>query len=79
MEAAKGVKTDLGAAQKAGMLVESWEELNERWREILTALAEDFLSGNAAVEPLSASTCTWCGLQPLCRVEREAPVLEKGV
>ena len=79
VEAAKGVKTDLGAAQKAGMLVENWEQLNERWREILTALAEDFLSGNAAVEPLSASTCTWCGLQPLCRVEREAPVLEKGV
>ncbi|MDG2411015.1 MAG: PD-(D/E)XK nuclease family protein [Halioglobus sp.] len=68
VEAAKGIKTDLGAAQKAGMLVESWEELNARWREILADLADDFLSGKAAVDPLSASTCTWCGLQPLCRV-----------
>ena len=79
VEAAKGIKTDLGAAQKAGMLVENWEELNARWREILAALAEDFLSGNAAVDPLSASTCTWCGLQPLCRVDREEPGLGEGV
>ena len=35
----------------------------------LQQLADDFLSGVAAVDPLNSSSCTYCGLQALCRVE----------
>lgn len=51
--------------------VEDWEALNGQWRENLLRLAAAFVAGEASVDPLSGSSCTWCGLQPLCRVDRE--------
>ncbi len=47
---------------------EDWESLNSHWRATLERLAGDYLSGAAAVDPLSPGSCTWCGLQPLCRI-----------
>lgn len=41
----------------------------DQWAATLSALAEDFAAGNAAVSPRSArEDCTWCGRQPLCRI-----------
>lgn len=48
--------------------VEDWEGLIDQWREHLERLAASFLAGEAAVDPLAGGSCTWCGLQPLCRV-----------
>ncbi len=56
------------AAAPGIMPVEEWETLNGQWRERLEHLAAEFLAGEAAVDPLSPASCTWCGLQPLCRV-----------
>jgi probable DNA repair protein len=40
-----------------------------RWREILTVLAEEFVSGEARVSPKKGLlTCRNCGLEPLCRI-----------
>lgn len=45
----------------------------EFWRETLCSLANDFLSGNAAVDPNGGtekndSACRYCELTPLCRI-----------
>ncbi len=55
-----------------------WPTLNERWRETLERLATAFVAGEARVDPLAPSTCTWCGLQSLCRVDMAAMILEEG-
>ncbi len=54
--------------------VADWEALNRQWRESLERLAAAFVAGEAAVDPLAGSSCTWCGLQPLCRVDRAQEV-----
>jgi len=50
------------------MEADDWRSLNERWRENLERLAQAFVAGDAAVDPLAPGSCTWCGLQPLCRI-----------
>ncbi len=52
--------------------VENWADLRERWRESLIALAEEFIRGEARVEPnplLRANEfpCRYCDLTMLCR------------
>ena len=49
-------------------MADDWESLNGVWRVQLETLAEDFLAGEAAVDPLASNSCTWCGLQSLCRI-----------
>ena len=66
--AAPGISTDIPRVTRPGMDVENWTVLNECWRDNLERLAQEFIDGAAAVDPLSPSSCTWCGLQPLCRV-----------
>ena len=39
-----------------------------RWQENLQRLASEFVEGAAQVDPLSPASCTWCGLQSLCRI-----------
>ena len=58
------------------MDAENWRALNELWRENLERLAQGFVDGVAGVDPLSPSSCTWCGLQPLCRVDIAGEPLE---
>ncbi|MCB1702287.1 MAG: PD-(D/E)XK nuclease family protein [Halioglobus sp.] len=67
-EAAPGVGTDIGKAVKGRMDATDWESLNEHWRRNLQRLALEFVSGQARVDPLTPASCTWCGLQALCRV-----------
>jgi ATP-dependent helicase/DNAse subunit B len=66
--AAPGVSTDLSRLGKAGINVQGWSELVDYWRSTLEHLARAFMAGDAPVDPLTASSCTWCGLQPLCRI-----------
>jgi probable DNA repair protein len=65
-EVAPGISTDIAAAARR-MDAEDWDELNASWRSTLDSLARDFVGGDARVDALPGA-CTWCGLQPLCRV-----------
>ncbi len=46
-----------------------WPELVEQWQGVLEALAAEFTTGTAEVNPKSrATTCQYCHLQNLCRI-----------
>jgi ATP-dependent helicase/DNAse subunit B len=47
--------------------IESWDELLQHWETVLNVLAQQYLSGNAYVDPLK-NECTHCHLHSLCRV-----------
>lgn len=66
--AAPGIGTDIARAVGERMDASDWDSLNARWRDNLERLAQEFVDGTAQVDPLNSSSCTWCGLQPLCRV-----------
>ena len=68
-ELARGIKTDIATLVRGGWEVDSWTALNERWRGQLQLLADEFLAGEARVDP-QPNACTWCGLQSLCRIDR---------
>jgi len=49
---------------------ENWNEQLNYWRQKLSAIADQFMSGQTEVAPLEGSlTCRNCGLQTLCRVQ----------
>jgi probable DNA repair protein len=57
----------------AKLKVESLEEQLAQWQEILTALAEDFHSGDARVDPKRyPQTCARCEQRLLCRLNPAA-------
>ncbi len=68
VEVAPGIATDIARQVQGGTDAGDWESLNAYWRANLERLAAEFVAGSAAVDPLAAASCTWCGLQPLCRV-----------
>ena len=45
-----------------------WSALREHWSDRLEALASEFRSGVADVNPRNASTCRECNLHTLCRI-----------
>jgi probable DNA repair protein len=52
----------------------SWDEQIKQWNSVLTRLSDDFYHGSASVDPKDPpQTCTWCALQPLCRINEEQP------
>ena len=67
-EAAPGIQTDIAKVVKDSMDASDWESLTQRWQENLQRLASEFVEGAAQVDPLSPASCTWCGLQSLCRI-----------
>lgn len=69
-EAIPGVRSDIQGVVKDRMNVADWESLNASWRQTLQQLAQAFIEGDAAVLPLRNS-CTYCGLQPLCRINSQ--------
>ena len=73
---APGVATDIGKAVKGKVDADDWQSLNNVWKGQLERLAEGFLAGEAAVDPLNSTSCTWCGLQLLCRVGSDAQLEE---
>lgn len=49
----------------------SWSDLLAQWQRVLTGLADAFSSGDARVAPKGADSCTYCGLDPLCRIHEQ--------
>jgi len=49
-----------------------WDDLRQSWQQSLTAVANEYLQGFAAVDPKQiSSSCTWCHLDGLCRINDE--------
>ncbi|GAB3275986.1 PD-(D/E)XK nuclease family protein [Parahaliea aestuarii] len=67
-QVAPGIKDDIARATSRKEPLDSWPELLERWHETVQRLAQEFLAGEAAVDPLNSGSCTYCGLQSLCRI-----------
>lgn len=47
----------------------TWSALKTQWQESLTAVAEEFLQGYAAITPSRNSSCTYCSFKPVCRID----------
>ena len=53
----------------------SWDNLRHFWQQSLTAVANEYLQGFAAVDPKQiSSSCSWCHLDGLCRINDEVQV-----
>jgi probable DNA repair protein len=65
--AADGIKTQLDKALPGSPEASDWTALNRHWSAQLSALAEEFMSGLAVVQPRQGA-CQWCRLQPACRI-----------
>jgi hypothetical protein len=66
--AAPGISADIERTVKAKMTATDWSQVNQSWQTTLTRLAQSFVEGAAAVNPMSLKTCSNCGLQSLCRI-----------
>ena len=49
---------------------EQWQQGMETWPEQLTRLAEEFLAGHAAVDPIDGTVCQYCDLDSVCRISQ---------
>lgn len=56
----------------------SWEELKQSWNQALNNLAQEFLDGFIAISPKAASSCQYCHLKALCRIQ-EKNLRDEGV
>jgi probable DNA repair protein len=45
-----------------------WDTLIQHWRAALLQLVSEIGEGYASVSPINVAACTYCGLQPLCRI-----------
>jgi RecB family exonuclease len=55
------------------------DSMRDGWQQALWQLAEEFLHGEASVDPKDgASTCQYCPLPGLCRVAETNRVLDEG-
>lgn len=68
VEAAPGVRTDIEKLVEGKNPAHDWQSLNDNWRKILEQLVADFVAGEAQVSPLGTDSCTYCGLESLCRI-----------
>ena len=74
----KGYGAQLGILPTQPKLkeAETLKDQVERWKQVLTALAEEFYRGDARVQPKNyPSTCARCGQRVLCRLD--ASLLEE--
>jgi hypothetical protein len=74
--AAPGIRTDIVKLVGEKNQAEDWESLNRAWREVLEQLVENFVAGDAAVDPLSPSSCSYCGLESFCRIGEQTEIAE---
>ena len=57
----------------------SWDALLESWRREMDTLGTSFAAGEASVNPKRGSlTCTYCGMQPLCRINERSGEMADG-
>ncbi len=66
--AIEGIKTPDELRQTEDL---SWPQLVAQWQQVLTKLGDDFAAGIACVDPKEKQTCTYCKLQPLCRIHQD--------
>jgi probable DNA repair protein len=53
---------------------QDWDALLSGWKREIESLGAGFAAGDARVDPKRPpQTCTYCGLQPLCRVHERSP------
>ncbi len=66
-----GISEDVAdATAKSDAELPDWDALQAHWAAALKSLAQEFLDGEARVEPLDPrNTCTFCGLEELCRIQ----------
>lgn len=57
-------------ARYAEKYQQQWQQDKEIWPEEFEQLAADFIQGEAVVNPIDDSTCSYCQLQPLCRISQ---------
>ncbi len=56
-------------------LFSEWSTQLTQWQTILTQISADFYRGAAQVDPKETpSTCLWCTLKPLCRIQEECEI-----
>ncbi len=67
--AAPGIATRLSGAGDFTRDAGVWGELNAQWKRALERIANEYVGGEAQVDPLTPASCDWCGLQSLCRIE----------
>ena len=77
-----GIARDEGVAPGLESMPEeealsNWDLLLGDWRTRLETLAQEILAGLAIVQPKDSNSCTYCDLQPLCRVEFRAGSAEE--
>ena len=47
-------------------------QLKDHWREVLSALANEFADGDARVDP-KPNACRYCDMRTLCRIDAMRP------
>jgi len=57
---------------------QSWSEVNAQWLQALLALSQQFVGGIATVDPLNKTTCQFCHLHSLCRVNDQQAQLDSN-
>lgn len=57
------------SAKRAADTQELWEVSRNNWPGVFTRLANEFLAGEAAVNPIDKKACQYCELSAVCRVE----------
>ncbi len=63
-------------AQKALVKKPLTDDEMRAWREYIEEMARDFVAGRAAVDPRDyPKTCERCGLQALCRIQENPPLV----
>ena len=75
VEAAPGIRTDIAKLVGDKLPADDWDSLNQVWRHTLEQLVQNFVAGDARVDPLGLGSCSYCGLQPLCRVGEDRDAL----
>ncbi len=58
--------------------VENMTEAQEKWQKTFSALAKAFVDGDARVAPRDAGVCTYCCVQPFCRIKAVRDFNEEG-
>ncbi|MEY4642028.1 MAG: hypothetical protein RLZZ227_2022 [Pseudomonadota bacterium] len=56
------------AFEQQSLALPDWPTLKHHWEQVVTLLADEFLQGYAAVQPMRRDSCTYCHLTSLCRI-----------
>lgn len=56
------------------VIIENWQSLQAQWRAVLQSLAQQFIDGDACVDPKHPMTCDFCELASICRRYHEGSI-----